>query len=232
MKKKTKYILISVVLLTIFSLIDYYFLNGYIISNINETYKTLNPNPDTLRYFYSSVFQGFAAIFTLGAMFYIYNSDKIDTVTIRLEIKVEEMIEVFRLYDVRNKDKVYINTHGVFRYIEDKIIGDPDYNTNSSNKWCYDYLVKSLEIFKLRRTLIKVIQESLVLLVKLSIIILITSLVVLIFIQFNNTTEFNKIIFLLAWGLLILFSYYFILLYKYIHNCIGLFHAKVDGDEN
>ena len=42
----------------------------------NVNFLTVNKMEDTLRYFFSAVFQGFAAIITLGIMFYLYYLDK------------------------------------------------------------------------------------------------------------------------------------------------------------
>ena len=42
----------------------------------NVNILMVNKMEDTLRYFFSAVFQGFAAIITLGIMFYLYYLDK------------------------------------------------------------------------------------------------------------------------------------------------------------
>lgn len=43
---------------------------------------------DTLRYFFSAVFQGFAAIITLGIMFYLYYLDKLSSKTEKIESRL------------------------------------------------------------------------------------------------------------------------------------------------
>ena len=43
---------------------------------------------DTLRYFFSAVFQGFAALITLGIMFYLYYMDKLSGKTEKIESKL------------------------------------------------------------------------------------------------------------------------------------------------
>ena len=45
---------------------------------MQEILNIISNNSDTLRYFYSAIFQGFAAIITLGSMFYIYFRQQIE----------------------------------------------------------------------------------------------------------------------------------------------------------
>jgi len=72
---------------------------------------------DTLRYFFSAAFQGFAAIITLGIMFYIYHLDKI-----RKEI--DEINSFFSGYKPRSgsEDDLYVKEHGLALYVKNRIL--------------------------------------------------------------------------------------------------------------
>ena len=48
---------------------------------------------DTLRYFFSAVFQGFAAVMTLSVMFTIYRLDKFQTRKENLELQTSELVK-------------------------------------------------------------------------------------------------------------------------------------------
>ena len=65
---------------------------------------------DTLRYFYSSVFQGFAAIITLGAMYFLYFFDKTNS-------QKKDLINKLNSYgnyaSYENKD--YITKNGIIK---------------------------------------------------------------------------------------------------------------------
>ena len=70
---------------------------------------------DTLRYFFSAVFQGFAAIITLGIMFYLYYMDKQS----RKIDEIEKELLIFkpdRLSDKSGEKINYYIEHGIFKY--------------------------------------------------------------------------------------------------------------------
>lgn len=70
---------------------------------------------DTLRYFFSAVFQGFAAIITLGIMFYIYYIDKQSRKIDEIEKKL--MIFEPNLQTANYEEKInYYVEHGIFKY--------------------------------------------------------------------------------------------------------------------
>jgi len=216
------FIVILVIVLVVILISDNFVWNRAILTFIYCT----DPSTDTLRYFFSSVFQGYAAIFALGGMFYIYNSDKIDTKLTKLEDKAEFMIQSYHLYSNNPlTDQLYITTHGVFQYVKDNIINEP--NGKFKGYACYEYLEKSMLIHQLLRTSVKKVQKTQFHLMKLSIVFLFVSLFTLLFIQFNNTNVFNRIIFIIAEFFVLASLYYFYQLYIYISNCIGIFHFNV-----
>lgn len=72
---------------------------------------------DTLRYFFSAVFQGFAALITLGAMFFLYFFDKNDNKKFEIETKLKQLIE-----PTGGEKKSYIERHGIVKYAEEKFL--------------------------------------------------------------------------------------------------------------
>lgn len=70
---------------------------------------------DTLRYFFSAVFQGFAAIITLGIMFYLYYMDKQS----RKIDNIEKELLLFKPNSISDKSgekiKSYVE-HSIFEY--------------------------------------------------------------------------------------------------------------------
>jgi len=72
---------------------------------------------DTLRYFFSAVFQGFAAIITLGIMFYLYYLDKINK-------KLDDIDSSFSGHNPRSgsEDDYYVKEHGITLFVKNKIL--------------------------------------------------------------------------------------------------------------
>ena len=72
---------------------------------------------DTLRYFFSAVFQGFAAIITLGIMFYLSYLDK-------FRKQLEDIESFFAGYKPThgNINDFYVKEHGLVFYVKDKVL--------------------------------------------------------------------------------------------------------------
>ncbi len=129
---------------------------------------------DTLRYFYSSVFQGFAALITLGAMYYLYFFDKTDS-------QKKDLIEKLKSHgDYANyENRDYIIKYGIITYLEEKLLplkkDIPQYDT-------VRFIVES---YKKLQTAESQIKNYLPILLKKSITVLITSLICLFLIGYN-----------------------------------------------
>ena len=72
---------------------------------------------DTLRYFFSAVFQGFAAIITLGIMFYLYYIDKIEKRISEIEKALKDEYLVYS----RSEDDHYIKQNGIVKFFNEKV---------------------------------------------------------------------------------------------------------------
>ncbi len=72
---------------------------------------------ETLRYFFSASFQGFAALITLGSMFYLYVIEKINSEKNNIIKKVDNAITT-RSAQV----KAYISQYGVIEYVRNEIL--------------------------------------------------------------------------------------------------------------
>lgn len=72
---------------------------------------------DTLRYFFSAVFQGFAAVITLGIMFYLYYMDRINK-------KLEEIESSFSGFESSpgSDNDLYIKEHGLVSFVKEKLL--------------------------------------------------------------------------------------------------------------
>ena len=72
---------------------------------------------DTLRYFFSSLFQGFAAIVTLGAMYFLYFFDKIES-------KKNQVLERLKVFEGMEgaSGREYIIRNGIMKYLKEKYI--------------------------------------------------------------------------------------------------------------
>ena len=70
---------------------------------------------DTLRYFFSSLFQGFAAIVTLGAMYFLYFFDKIES-------KKNQVLERLKVFEGMEgaSGREYIIRNGIMKYLKEK----------------------------------------------------------------------------------------------------------------
>ncbi|MBU1101956.1 MAG: hypothetical protein KKA84_16285 [Bacteroidetes bacterium] len=82
---------------------------------------------DTLRYFFSALFQGFAALIALGAMYLFHHLNKIDRDKAEIIYKLNPYGQ-----SVSKENRDYINLQGIVSYLEVKILPSkkdiPDYD--------------------------------------------------------------------------------------------------------
>lgn len=192
-----------------------------ICNSVNNTFYSV----DTLRYFYSSIFQGYAAIFTLGSMFYIYFSGKVDGLRREMEMNALNLVKISGFYpDTNFQEKLFIETVGVFKYMEKYIIPrKEDLQTYPA----YTYLSATYDINIVKEGTTTRIKSILKFIVNLSIPILLLSLICLYFIDFKSSCIANEIIFYSGIVFLIASVLYFILLGKLIYYCVEMFHKSI-----
>ena len=132
---------------------------------------------DTLRYFFSAVFQGFAAIITLGAMYFLYFFE-------RIELSKKNIIDKLTPYENETGYKDYIIQNGVIEYLKNillpKKVDNPAYEMPRK-------LLKKYEA--LTATELK-IKSYLPQLLRGTISILILSLISLFLIGYNNILNY------------------------------------------
>jgi len=122
---------------------------------------------DTLRYFFSAVFQGFAAIITLGIMFYLYFIDKLRSRT----NEIKNNLLVYKPSQTGDDLYKYLEEEGIIKYMKNKLLpikkDFPSYNNARNLVSLYD----SIEAQK------GSLSERLKDLFKIARVILITSLI-------------------------------------------------------
>ncbi len=69
---------------------------------------------DTLRYYFSAMFQGFAAIIALGAMYFLYFFDKVENQKKEIALKLKG----FERIVPGSNDSILI--HGIVKYLKKK----------------------------------------------------------------------------------------------------------------
>ena len=71
---------------------------------------------DTLRYYFSAMFQGFAAIIALGAMYFLYFFDKVENQKKEIALKLKG----FERIEPGSNDSILI--HGIVKYVKEEIL--------------------------------------------------------------------------------------------------------------
>ncbi len=109
---------------------------------------------DTLRYYFSAMFQGFAAIITLGAMYFLYFFDKNEL----LKNNIIEKLKPYAESEIANRDFTIRN--GIIECVKQRIlptkIDNPLYDTARYLIQKYDLLVdKEIKIKNYLHTLLK-----------------------------------------------------------------------------
>ena len=144
---------------------------------------------DTIRYFFSALFQGFAALITLGAMFYLYFKEQCINKLNRIEFDIQQFINVHNNLNI----KAEIDSIGIELYTD-------NYLRNNQNFDRRNTVVKLLSEYKSINNKKENIEDGIPLLLRNTIIILITSISGLFI------TDYHRIInyFLIIVGLSIL----------------------------
>jgi len=141
---------------------------------------------DTLRYFFSAVFQGFAAIITLGSMFYISYFDKIDT----KKKKITD--EAARQYHPPNEQsKLQILEVGIIQVIKKELLPKLENDLKRDSYW--NGLVSQFEVLNEKEISIK---KDIPKVLYLNLVILLISVIALFLIGYHPTL--NWILFIVG----------------------------------
>lgn len=137
-------------------------------------------NADTLRWFFSSVFQGFAAIITLGAMFYLYFFEKSE----RHKSDHEERIwQIFRRIYTSIETNPEIYTKGFMNYLTNDFLPERGKETGNNALNSIKELTELFNKLEEREILLK---DYVYRLLKKSVVILAISLIALLLVGFNS----------------------------------------------
>lgn len=149
-----------------------------------DTTHILN-HPETLKYFFSSIFQGFAALLALGAMFYLYFFERIereqDSIIKKLEIEFERKKTSLE-YDTTFFMDTWVASKGVYSLAK-KIVGE---FKNDPMYMAMNTLINRYED-TLRRE--KNFRKGIPILVGLNFIILIASLTALFNVDYSHSNN-------------------------------------------
>jgi hypothetical protein len=163
---------------------------------------------DTLRYFFSSVFQGYAAITTLGIMFYLYYLDKVRK-------SLEDIESSFSGYKPSSgtEEDFYVKEHGLTLFVKNKVL------PLKVNIPAYDYVRQLVALYEEKIEHKDSFNRKLLRLFKIAVLILLVFLISLFCIGYyewlNNILFFSGI-------LDILLSFvFFVMLYSFIKDIIN-----------
>ena len=161
---------------------------------------------DTLRYFFSAVFQGFAAIVTLGIMFYLYYMDKQS----RKLDDIEKALSVFKPDRLTNNSEEKINyyvEYGIFEYAN-KFLLPPLVGKKPTHQ-----IVITLNRYNIIVKQNKLLSDQLKKLFKIAILILILSLLSLFTVGYFHSL--NIILFIIGIIIIVLSVIFFTFLFKF-----------------
>ena len=163
---------------------------------------------DTLRYFFSAVFQGFAAIITLGIMFYLYYLDK-------FRKRLEDIENFFHGYKppTGTENDFYVKEHGLILFVKN-IVLPPKKDVSA-----YDYARRLVSIYEEKIDQKKILNKKLLSLFKNAILIILISLIALFSTGYVNWL--NYILFIAGILNIILSFIFFINLFSFIKSIIN-----------
>ncbi|MCJ7555143.1 MAG: hypothetical protein MUO34_14825 [Ignavibacteriaceae bacterium] len=164
---------------------------------------------DTLRYFFSAVFQGFAALVTLGSMFYISYFDKIDTKKKRISE------EASRQYHPDDEGKLEILKSGIIPVIKKDLL--PKIEKDKKRYFYYSGLVSQFELLNEKENTIK---KDIPKVLYLNLTVLIISIISLFLIGYHQTL--NYLIFVLGILVIILSIIALLSILKIILKTFGI----------
>lgn len=163
---------------------------------------------DTLRYFFSAVFQGFAAVISIGIMFYLYYMDRINK---KIE-EIENSLIGFRSSRLSEED-LFIQEHGLISFIKEKIL------PKKANLTGFDSTRHLIEIYDGIKSRNEKLKTKLIALFKLAISIILISLLSLFCIGYYSWI--NRILFLSGLTSILLSFVFFYRLFSFIKDIIG-----------
>jgi len=168
---------------------------------MNECLSFLNGIGETLRYFYSAVFQGFAAIITLGSMYYLYYKQNLtnELNIINEKIRADYNNHLDEIFEKQEK-----------KFLEERINSRPQVDTDFGLNKNKNYL----ERIKFINKKVNEIEIEIPKLLKQTIYILILSLIGLILCGLNFWL--NVILFCFGIGLII----WIVIYLKYLSELI------------
>ena len=189
--------------------------------NIINWLNCINVSSDTLRYFYSSVFQGYAAIFTLGGMFYIYYSQQIEMKQTLIKNILTNTIKRLTWTGVTKESKIAFNVN-VIDYVENYFVKEYGINILTPPFNEISALVIAYKSIQSHNTAIKTDIKKIIV---LSIFFLLSSLMILYSIDanrlLNSFAAYSGVI------IIIVSFYYFFKLWSIINKIITIFHSKL-----
>jgi hypothetical protein len=175
---------------------------------------------ETLRYFYSSVFQGFAALFTLAGMFYIYFSQNMLSWLDNLSGKVEVLVvEAFGSRVAANKA---LQGMDPIAYVENQIGFD---------KGSWANVIPHCNEYRKVQYGFNGIKKYLYYLLPLSAFILILSLFALFIIKLNNSKAIDYIVFESGVLVVILSCVYCFFLFVMVIKIFRFRHFRMIDDK-
>ena len=162
---------------------------------------------DTLRYFFSAVFQGFAAIITLGIMFYLYYLDK-------FRKRVEDIESIFQGFKPNSgtEDNLYVKEYGLVLYVKNKIL------PTKVDIPSYDFARNAVSLYVKIVAQKERLNKKLMSLFKLAVFIILTSLISLFCVGY--LIWLNNILFFLGILVTLLSFIFFTRLYSFIKDII------------
>ncbi len=174
---------------------------------------------DTLRYFYSSVFQGFAALFSLGGMFYIYFSQ---SMTNRLQDLRERVRQHVRhLIGATGGEHMVLIDRNPIEYIENHV----DVEKSKDGAWLTVFSL-ALE-YRTQQRQVSEFKKYMYWLLPLSTVILVMSLFGLFFIKLYDSETVNYIVFGIGILTLVVSCIYFYFLFKMVKDILKIFHFRI-----
>jgi hypothetical protein len=211
-----------IILILIFIGISFKLFFGDILEFLS--FLTLNiPNKDTLRYFYSSLFQGYAAIFSLSGMFFVFYAERMSTILTKTISSLRTIIEEYKLVTNETENN-YLATMGVFAFINE-IYFKKNRNLPSNCSY-HNSIIANYNIINFINGHQIVAKRKLKRLILFSLLILCVSLVCLFCIgDFENV---NLLIYRIGLVLIVISIIYFIYLGKFLFYCFNAFFAKKD----
>jgi hypothetical protein len=160
---------------------------------------------DTLRYFFRAVFQGFAAVTTLGIMFYLYYLDK-------FRKRVEDIESIFQGFKPNpgTEDNLYVKEHGFVMYVKDKVL------PKKEGIQSYDFARKAVSLYEAMVLQKDRLNKKLMKLFKIAVLIILTSLISLFCVGY--IVWLNKLLFILGILAILLSFIFFIQLFMFIKD--------------